>query len=81
VRPMKKIAVPILCILVLAAIPLVGSQAQPDLVISNVWGTEQYDLGTTTVTATVSNNGNANAGTFWVKLTVSTQGVGAGHYQ
>ena len=75
---MKKIAVPILCILVLAAIPLVGSQAQPDLVISNVWGTKQYYLGTTTVTATVSNNGNANAGTFWVKLTVSTQGVGQG---
>ncbi|MGD2248330.1 MAG: CARDB domain-containing protein [Candidatus Methanofastidiosia archaeon] len=76
---MRKIFVPILCVLlVLAFVPSIESQAQPDLVVVNVWGLINQNTGTTTVFATIKNQGGANAGPFSVKLTASGQGVGLG---
>jgi hypothetical protein len=76
---MRKLFVPILCIvLVLAVVPSIESQAQPDLVVVSVWGLINQNTGTTTVFATIKNQGGANAGPFNVKLTASGQGVGLG---
>lgn len=76
---MKKILVPIVCVvLILAVVPSTGSQLQPDLVVNNVWGVIDQTRGTTTVFATIQNTGGAPAGPFTVSLTASGQGVGLG---
>lgn len=76
---MKKIFVPIVClVLFFSLVPSVGSQAQPDLVVTRVWGYLDPTLASTTVFATIKNRGNADAGAFSVKITVSGQGVGIG---
>lgn len=76
---MKKIAVPILCILVLSTMPFIGSQNGPDLIVTSIGAVKDYNTNRTAVTAVVKNNGTAGTGAgFYVELNVTRQGVGGG---
>jgi hypothetical protein len=72
-------AIPLVCILVLATIPLVGSQNGPDLKVTSIFAVKDFNTNSTSVVATVKNVGNAGTGTgFYVELNVTSRGVGAG---
>ncbi|MBU7031347.1 MAG: hypothetical protein HXS53_02335 [Theionarchaea archaeon] len=72
-------AVPLVCMLILATIPLVGSQNGPDLIITSINAVKDYNTNSTSVVATVKNVGSAGTGTgFYVELNVTSNGVGAG---
>ena len=76
---MRKLVIPILCVLVLSTIPFAGSQVvrKPDLIVSKVDVVMEMQTNTTTIKATIFNQGNANTGSgFDVKLTVSDAGIG-----
>lgn len=82
---MKKIVVPVVCLLVLSGLPFSMSANGPDLVVSSINTISDLNTNTTTVTATVTNNGNASTittssptGLFDIELNVTSAGVGAG---
>ncbi|MBU7044013.1 MAG: hypothetical protein HXS47_10510 [Theionarchaea archaeon] len=76
---MKCKVIPIVCILILATIPMIGSQGGPDLKITSLFAVKDYNTNSTSVVATVKNVGTAGTGTgFYVELNVTSKGVGAG---
>jgi hypothetical protein len=82
---MKKIAVPLVCLLLLSGIPFSVSANGPDLIVTSLFTISDLNTNTTTVTATIKNNGNASTittssptGLFNIELNVTSAGVGAG---
>ena len=82
---MKKIAVPLVCLLLLSGIPFSVSANGPDLIVTSLNTISDLNTNTTTVTATIKNNGNASTitmssptGLFNIELNVTSAGVGAG---
>ena len=76
---MKKIAVPLVCVLVLSLLPAIGSTNGPDLKVISLDATKDIQNDETTVKATIKNVGDQGTGnSFYTELNVTSKGVGSG---
>ncbi len=82
---MKKMIVPVICILILASASSTITANGPDLTVTNLAVVTDLNTQTTTVTATVKNVGNASTvtpnsptGRFDIQLNVSSAAIGQG---
>jgi hypothetical protein len=79
VNIVKKIAVPLVCVLVLSLLPVIGSASGPDLKVTQLTSVKDENSNTTTVTAIVKNVGDQGTGNgFYTELNVTSKGVGGG---